>query len=306
MILPRIAVLMPVYNEEQTIVKTLKTIINQSIPPTLILIGDNESTDRTAFIAKKFLNTLGFKNYKVIKVNRYPELGKLNIKIVYSVLIKILKKYYHDEIDYIATVEADTYLESTYFEKVIQHFKEDSKLCIAGGVLEPLGLLQDPYPLMIPNTGLWGTGRLYKARCLFKISKIIDTIYLPSWDTDHVILAYILGHHVSQIPEAKAYTTRTPREYRGLPKAIRDSGHNLPLWWVLYKAVKKIDLEYLIHYVVIKVRLIIHFRYRRNRKPLKYVNDIYRNAINKLFITITVKFVVKWFRVISKNISKIL
>ena len=48
----RIAVLMPVFNEERVINRSLTSVVNQSIEPDIVLIGDNESTDATVALAR--------------------------------------------------------------------------------------------------------------------------------------------------------------------------------------------------------------------------------------------------------------
>ena len=72
----KIAVLMPVFNEEHTIRKSLASVVEQSKRPTIVLIGDNESTDATASTAKEILERSGV-GYGILKVRRYPELEKL-------------------------------------------------------------------------------------------------------------------------------------------------------------------------------------------------------------------------------------
>jgi cellulose synthase/poly-beta-1,6-N-acetylglucosamine synthase-like glycosyltransferase len=52
--LPKVSVVIPAYNEEKYIGDCLKSLRNQTIPPDEIIVVDNNSTDNTAEIAKKF------------------------------------------------------------------------------------------------------------------------------------------------------------------------------------------------------------------------------------------------------------
>ena len=281
----KIVVLVPAFNEEANIGRTLESLLNQSIKPYWILIGDNDSEDNTAAIARRTLEKHSFRNYMVIRVRRYPDMGKLNINFVYSALNKALEKLHIDP-EYIAAIEADVVLEDKYFEKLTGYFEKNPKLCIAGGRLEPLGLPRDPFPLRI-NVNLWGGNRLYRASCWRKINQYIDIAYLPAWDTDHVILALLLGYHVMQVPQAESYTKRTIRLFRGKPKGITDALHGLPFWWALYKAFQYRDLSYIRWYIA-----------ARSKKPkiseklgpqpiarLETIRSIYRYAANKTLIS---------------------
>jgi GT2 family glycosyltransferase len=115
------------------------------VGPDIVLIGDNESTDATVALARGILEKARV-DYEVIRVKRYPELGKLNINNVLYHLTRHLSKSSRS-LDYVAVIEADVVLERKYFEKLINVFENHGKLCIAGGVLKPLGLPRDVFPL---------------------------------------------------------------------------------------------------------------------------------------------------------------
>src|SRR3990170_5274074 len=50
----RVSLIIPVYNEEESIVKCLESIVNQEEKPDEIIVVDNNCTDKTAEIAQKF------------------------------------------------------------------------------------------------------------------------------------------------------------------------------------------------------------------------------------------------------------
>ena len=50
----RVSVVIPAFNEEQDIVRCLESLKVQSVPPYEIIVADNNSTDATAAIARKY------------------------------------------------------------------------------------------------------------------------------------------------------------------------------------------------------------------------------------------------------------
>ena len=154
----RIAVLMPVFNEERVINRSLTSVVNQSVRPDIVLIGDNESADATVALARGILEKTRV-DYEVIRVKRYPELGNLNINNVLYYLTRHLSKSPRS-LDYVAVIEADVVLERRYFEKLTKVFENNGKLYIADGVLKPLGLPRDAFPLTRINVNLYSYNRV--------------------------------------------------------------------------------------------------------------------------------------------------
>src|SRR5437899_6158642 len=109
---PRIAVLVPVYNEDESFPEMLSSLSQQTIPPATILVGDNESTDYSAQTAESALDKSGFR-YRIETVRRIPEIGKLNINRIYWQLSRLIASN-QLSFDYLATIEADVVLESRY------------------------------------------------------------------------------------------------------------------------------------------------------------------------------------------------
>jgi glycosyltransferase involved in cell wall biosynthesis len=272
----RIAVLMPVFNEEKFIRQSLVSVVNQSLKPYIVLIGDNESTDKTSSVAEEILRETDI-YYEIIRVKRFAELGKLNINNVLYHLTKRLSEN-SEKIDYIAIVEADVVLERRYFEKLIKIFEKHRKLCIAGGVLKPFGLPQDPFPLIRLNINLWGCNRVYKAYCWFQLNKEYDIRLLPAWDTDHVIIALYKGYHVYQVKNAVSVTLRGINPFRGKAKGYTDAIHGLPIWWALYKAMQYRDLEYLSSYIYTTIFM------KKFYEKISFIKRLYNYSAYRVFL----------------------
>ncbi len=54
--LPSVSVLVPAYNEEKYIYRTLAALVVQDYPDYEIIVTDNASSDRTAFVIQQFIN----------------------------------------------------------------------------------------------------------------------------------------------------------------------------------------------------------------------------------------------------------
>jgi hypothetical protein len=72
---------------------------------------------------------------------------------------------------------------------------------------------------------------------------------LPTWDTDHVVLAAIHGYHIQASSDAVAMLFRSVRTFGGRPKGMVDAAHRLPLWWAMFKALQYRDPSYLMEFV---------------------------------------------------------
>ncbi|MEM1510011.1 MAG: glycosyltransferase family A protein [Sulfolobales archaeon] len=283
---PRIAVLMPVYNEEKYIKHSLMSLLRQTIKPELIIVGDNESADNSARIARRILNRDENIEGLVVTIKRYPELGKLNINHVYYFINKILDLMYGlEQFDYIATIEADTVLETEYFKKVLKTFEKDPKLCITAGKLEPLGILKDSFPFGLKGIVLWGSNRVYRACCWTRLNELVDIRCLPAWDTDHVILALLLGYHVYYTPVAKSYHIKLVTPIRGFHKGWVDAAHGLPAWWAMFKTLQKRNIDYFRGYL----STLASVRGCRDEEFLYQLRLVYKVASTRAFIAYLMK-----------------
>src|SRR2546426_4715574 len=125
---PRIVVLIPVYNDCELLPKTLSSLSHQTIRPTMILVGDNESTDNSAQAAASALAGHGL-CYSVEAVRRTPGIGEMNINNVYWHLSQLVDSH-QLSFDYLTTIEADVVLEPRYFEKLVDSCETDPNLGI--------------------------------------------------------------------------------------------------------------------------------------------------------------------------------
>ncbi len=112
---PVISVVMPAYNEEKYIEKSLKSLRNQKTKvPYEIIVCDNNSTDRTVEIAKKYAD-------KVVHEERQGIAFARNTAIA------------HSKGKYLANVDADTIYPPDYIERIYEIFKTNKYVAFSCG-----------------------------------------------------------------------------------------------------------------------------------------------------------------------------
>jgi poly-beta-1,6 N-acetyl-D-glucosamine synthase len=118
-IFPSISLIVPAFNEEITIKKTIQSLIELDYPNYEVLIIDDGSTDKTLEIAKRFASS----EVKVIHQKNQGKANALNNGIKNS----------NGEI--IVTVDADTLLKKDSLRKISDRFINNNKLgAVAGNV----------------------------------------------------------------------------------------------------------------------------------------------------------------------------
>jgi len=113
-----ISVVMPVYNVENTIEKTLESLLFQPVQFKVIYIIDDGSTDNTAKKIKEFSDK--YKNIKYTFQNNQGEARALNIGL------KMVKE------DFIAVIEGDVVLENNWILKLMPYFENEKVAAVSG------------------------------------------------------------------------------------------------------------------------------------------------------------------------------
>jgi len=110
-------ILIPTYNEERSIGRTLKALKKQRTSAKVrVFVVDGGSTDRTVEIAKRF-----------VKVIHSPKKGKAH-QLNYGVSRTPYTPY-------LLFIDADTYLPTNYLERIGKMFKKDPQLWACAGTI---------------------------------------------------------------------------------------------------------------------------------------------------------------------------
>ena len=116
---PFLSVLVPAYNEEKDIEKTLNAILNTDYPKKFmeVIVINDGSTDNTLNILKKF------KSIKILNKKNSGKADSLNQAI------KITKG------EFIVVIDADSYPEPDAFLKMVTYFKDKQVAAVTSSVL---------------------------------------------------------------------------------------------------------------------------------------------------------------------------
>lgn len=120
--------IIPAYNEEAFMAVTLQSLVDQTVLPSKIVVVNDNSTDRTADIVLEFAE----KHPYISLVNKTSEAVHLpGSKVIQA--FKEGEKHIDDAYDIIVKVDADLIFPTNYFETIINHFKSDERIGMAGG-----------------------------------------------------------------------------------------------------------------------------------------------------------------------------
>jgi len=64
---PLVSVIIPVYNGEKTVLKAIKSVINQHYRPLELIVVDDGSKDSSSYIIEEFVKSKGFANFKLLR-----------------------------------------------------------------------------------------------------------------------------------------------------------------------------------------------------------------------------------------------
>ncbi|RVU89693.1 glycosyltransferase family 2 protein [Flavobacterium columnare] len=121
-------IVIPAHNEEKFIGLTLESLVNQTVLPKKAVIVNDNSTDRTAEIVSSYIQKHPWISLIEKKSDAIHLPGSKVIQAFQSGLNTL-----DDEYDIMVKGDSDLIFPSNYFEAILNHFKEDPKVGMAGG-----------------------------------------------------------------------------------------------------------------------------------------------------------------------------
>ena len=221
----KISLIMPVFNEEKYLTKSLNALMNQTLRPTQIIIVDDGSTDGTREIISK---------YKNVQLVRLPTEKKSMIERVPYVLAKGSRLL--DDFDYVAVLDGDTILEPEYYEKLAAKLEEDHKIGIACGKLNGPGASGGLMLGLIPY--VYGCNRLYTRKCWLKINDGKTMKPVPVWDFYHNVYAEMLGFQTKRLDDILSWALRPPGFKKDFFKGYTSYQLGYYGYFLLFRAVR--------------------------------------------------------------------
>ena len=181
-------IIIPAHNEADFIALTLESLVSQTVLPSKVVVVNDNSTDETAAIVDDFS-----KNHPYISlVNKTSEA----IHMPGSKVIQAFHKGFEtidSNYDIIVKLDADLILPNNYFETILNHFKSDSKIGMAGGFayIEKNGewILEN----LTDKDHIRGAFKAYRKECFLQIGNLKPAM---GWDTVDELLCKFYGWKV--------------------------------------------------------------------------------------------------------------
>jgi poly-beta-1,6-N-acetyl-D-glucosamine synthase len=118
------------YNEEAFIEKTIKSVLSQTLLPTLWAIVSDGSTDKTDEIVEQYAARHDFISF--VRLTRQPGRSFGSKGLALEQAAKLTENL---SFDFIGNIDADVALEPAYFEGLIERFERNPQLGIAAGFI---------------------------------------------------------------------------------------------------------------------------------------------------------------------------
>lgn len=229
----RIALATPLKDEESFIGDMVHSILQQKIRPTLWVIVDDGSTDKTPQIIEEYCRSFNFMELVRLppRLERKPG-GEGAIGVA-------LTRIDSTQFDYIARFDADLLFEPDYFARLLKEFESNPHLGIAGGCLY---IEKDGQRVLekAPEYHVRGALKMYRSECFAQLGGLATEI---GWDTIDEVSAWVWGWETHSFPEIEVIHRRPTGLGIHETKAYRERGRAEYLTWshpffILLKAAK--------------------------------------------------------------------
>lgn len=126
----KIAIIIPVYNEQAHLELMLNSVVGQTMKATQVIIVDDNSTDNTPSIIKKFVTQYSFIDTVTTQKSPKHSPGSKVVEAFYEGYQKC-----NPDTQLIGKFDADIILPAEYLEKMVAIFSSDTLVGIASGNL---------------------------------------------------------------------------------------------------------------------------------------------------------------------------
>ncbi len=178
-------IVIPTYNEEAFLDKTLQSLVKQTFTPKKIVVVNDSSTDGTQQIINSFTEKYSFISSIINQSDAIHAPGNKVINAFNKGLESL-----DDSYDVICKFDADLIFPSNYLEKINNLFENNSTCGMAGGFCfiekKNLWMLEN----LTNKDHIRGALKAYRKECLLKIGGLKNTM---GWDTVDELLALYHG-----------------------------------------------------------------------------------------------------------------
>ena len=161
-----VSIYVPVYNGQNTIESCINSILSQTVKPNKILVINDNSTDETAEILKKYSD-------KIEIINNEKNLG---VSYIRNLATNYLKS------KFIASIDADVELTNNWLEKLIDKATKENITLIGGKMYEKF--LNNHYNFWrsIRLKQNWGENDILNPEFVFGCNSLLNTENLENQD----------------------------------------------------------------------------------------------------------------------------
>ena len=202
------------HNEQDFIEKTILSVITQLHKPTEWIIVSDGSTDNTESIVRKFASDHSY--IKLLSNNRKE--GRDFASKVYAINLG-LKNIQTSDYNYIGILDADVSFDKDYYSFLIEEFKKNPKLGIAGGKYfdtidgKKVPVYPSPYSVR-------GATQFFRRKCFDQIGGLISMKYggedaaacfsarMYGWETKNFSNLVVLHHRPTGLVGKNILKTR--------------------------------------------------------------------------------------------------
>lgn len=174
-------IIIPAYNEEAFIGLTLQSLVSQTVLPKKVVVVNDNSTDNTAQIVLDYAKDNPF----ITLVNK----SSSAVHLPGSKVIQAFHKGFEtidDQYDIIVKLDGDLILPNNYFGTILDIFKKDSQVGMAGGFayVEKNGewILEN----LTDKDHIRGAFKAYRKECFLQIGNLKPAM---GWDTVDELLS---------------------------------------------------------------------------------------------------------------------
>jgi poly-beta-1,6-N-acetyl-D-glucosamine synthase len=195
---PRYVIVSPVKDEERYVEYTLKSVTRQTLKPSLWMIVDDGSSDRTSEIIRQYVA-----NETFIQLTKKSKSGPRQtgsaVMQAFNYGYKLIDM---ESYDYIVKLDCDLSFETDYFEKLFQKFLEDEKLGIASGIYLEKSVGGEWREVNMPSYHAAGACKVLRRECFDDIDGFVVA---AGWDTVDEIRAMSRGWTTTHFKELKMW-----------------------------------------------------------------------------------------------------
>ncbi len=180
----KFAIIIPAYNEEHFIGKTLDSLLAQTLLPNRIVVVDDNSTDRTAEIVRSYDSEI------ITLVNNRSENKSMPGAKIVRAFNKGLEHIDLECFDIICKYDADLIFPENYLEVIGSRFRESEKIGMVAGhciILKNDSWVRES---LTNKDHIRGPLKAYKKACFIEMDGLKESI---GWDTADEMIARFQG-----------------------------------------------------------------------------------------------------------------